>query len=88
MSQFLHNDMGDGTTDCVPNNGTFFIIVYPCGDRSKLCVAEAQDFDMIDYESGLASRYWFYEMKNAIEYASDLAKKNNLHFLNQSNFLD
>lgn len=82
-------DIGNGTTDNIPGKGCFFIIVYPRGDRTKISVAEAQDFDVPDYS--LASRYWFWSESECIKYARGLARRNNLNFEYQgsgSDFLD
>lgn len=55
-----------------------YYIVYPRGDRSKLTVIElvdALDYEINDY--AVASRNSFFEEKEAVEYAEQLALKNN-----------
>lgn len=85
----IMTDIGNGTTDNLPHPECFFIIVYPQGNREYISVAEAQDFDVPDYS--LASRYWFWNESECIQYARGLARRNNLSFIgpsSTSDFLD
>jgi hypothetical protein len=60
-----------------------WIIVYPAGDRSKLTVALAWSYEEDEYDMA-SRRSWAYdEESEAIEYAADLAKRNNLMFRGQ-----
>jgi len=68
---------------------TYFII-FPGGDRSKLSVAELSN-DMLYEKSeyAVASRQEFYENDEAVKYAKELAKENNLLYEGDSNgYLD
>lgn len=63
-------------------SGTFFIICYPRGDRSKLAVAEISrncDYEKNDYR--LASRYDYDTYKEAMHAAKYLAIKNGLEYV-------
>jgi hypothetical protein len=64
----------------------FFIVCYPCGDTSAVAVAEAQDFDVPDYN--LASRYYFHDETEANQYAANLARRNGLNFKGDGMLLD
>lgn len=64
-----------------------FYIIFPRGDRSKIKVKEIPTFeDVNDYS--LASQKYFYEESEAIEYAKQLAKDNNIQFISSSGYLD
>jgi hypothetical protein len=58
-----------------------FFIIYPSGDKSKLGVIELSEhmkYELSDY--AVASRKEFSENEEAIEYAKQLAKENNLQY--------
>lgn len=50
-----------------------YYIVYPRGDRSKLCVAHIRDYEASDYD--LASREYFDTEDEAKQYMRELAMK-------------
>lgn len=62
----------------------YYIIVYPRGDRSKLCVAQARDYE-INTDWAVASRERFNNdhdgLKAACTYARELAKTNSLQYV-------
>jgi hypothetical protein len=49
-----------------------WIIVYPCGNRNKIAIAQAYPYEVSEY--ALASRQSFYSEKEAAEYAIELAE--------------
>lgn len=56
-----------------------WIIIYPCGNRSKIGIAEiceGMEYEIEDY--ALASRRRFYDEREAKEYAVQLARENGL----------
>lgn len=56
-------------------------IVYPRGDRSKICVVEIVDalsYELSDY--ALASRNSFTDPDEAVAYAKELAKTHNIKY--------
>lgn len=58
-----------------------YFIIYPSGDRSKLSIVELDDcmrYELSDY--AVASRKEFYENEEAVEYAKQLAKENDLQY--------
>lgn len=56
---------------------TRFHIVYPCGDKTKLSVAEVYPaYEINDYS--VASKQSFTEEEEANKYCRQLAKENNL----------
>lgn len=68
---------------------TFFIVVYPNGDQSRLSVAEISyecEYEMSDYD--LASREKFDDETAAEEYARTLAKRYKLKLKGVHNILD
>jgi hypothetical protein len=66
------------------DNGDYiYFIAYPGGDRTKITVcyeSHACDYEINDY--ALASRGRWYNFKEANEYCKQLAKENNLIFVN------
>lgn len=68
------------------NNPTFYFIVYPTGDHTKLSVAElceATRYEMNDYS--VASRQEFNDFYDAVKYAKELAQKNGLTYEHSGN---
>lgn len=66
-------------------NDNIYFICYPGGDRSKITVAYesyACEYEIKDY--ALASRHRWYDFKEANDYCKQLAKDNNLIFINSS----
>ncbi len=62
-------------------NSWYYIIIYPCGNRSKLDLAQicyGMEYEESDY--AIASRRKFDNEKDAAEYCKELAIENGLHF--------
>ena len=58
-----------------------FHIVFPCGDRTRLAVAEicfGMEYELSDY--AVASRESFPNYDDAAKYAEQLARENQLQF--------
>ncbi len=56
-----------------------WIIIYPCGDRKRLSIAEicfGLEYEIGDY--ALASRKQFYTEKEAVDYCKQLAEESGL----------
>jgi hypothetical protein len=74
------------------NNDFIYFIAYPEGDRTKITVCYesiACDYEINDY--ALASRNRWYDFQEANEYCKQLAKDNNLVFINsddRNSYLD
>lgn len=60
------------------DSDVYYMIVYPCGDRSRLTVATVQWFDENDYD--LASHQKFADEAGAVEYARELSAKHSIRF--------
>jgi len=67
-----------------------FFIIYPRGDKNKLSVIELDScmrYELSDY--AVASRKDFYDNDEAVIYAKQLAKENNLQYEgDQDGYLD
>lgn len=67
-----------------------FHIIYPCGDRTRLKVAEFDSYEIDDY--AIASRHTFECFDVASAHAQVLAKTHNLtyvrHELDEPDYLD
>lgn len=67
-----------------------FHIIYPCGDRTRLKVAEFDAYEIDDY--AIASRHTFGYFGEASAHAQFLAKTHNLtyvrHELDEPDYLD
>lgn len=64
-------------------NDYIYFICYPGGDRTKITVAYesmACEYEIKDY--ALASRNRWYDFKEANDYCKELAKNNDLIFIN------
>ena len=73
---------------------TFFIIIFPRGDRKKLSIAEiSQSMSYEKEEYLVASKNDFFDVQEACEYAKVLALKNGLEYIppkhiQEINYLD
>lgn len=64
-------------------------IIFPRGDRQKISVIELSDsmrYELSDY--AVASRKEFYDIQACKEYAKELAKINNIQFIDDEGYLD
>lgn len=68
----------------------YYMIVYPSGDRSRLCVRQVRDYEKSDW--ALASRQEFPNTdegeQEANEYMRELASRNGLSYEGQQHYLD
>jgi hypothetical protein len=63
------------------HNCWYYIIIYPCGNRTKLDLAQisyGMEYEENDY--AMASRRHFDNEAEAAEYCRQLARDNNLHY--------
>lgn len=55
-----------------------YMIIYPRGDRSRLCVAQVRDYQRDEWD--LASRMTFAEREDAEIYMVELAERHGLDY--------
>jgi len=63
-----------------------YIIVFPRGDKTRLCVAHASTIEYRDYDR--ASRQEFEDEAEAVAYAKQLDREHNRIYEGSDGFLD
>ena len=63
-----------------------YIIVFPRGDKTRLCVAYTQTYEYCDYDR--ASRKEFDDEEEAVAYGKQLAREHGLVYEGSDGFLD
>jgi hypothetical protein len=61
-------------------------VIYPCGDRRRLAIAQVRDYEESDWD--IASRQEFSDEEECREYMVTLAEDNNLEYEGQQRYLD
>lgn len=65
---------------------TYWMVIYPRGDRSRLSVAQVQDCEINDW--ALASAQTFHDEEDCREHMVYLANRHGLRYNRQQDYLD